>query len=202
MTEAPEKGCRMVTAEPEIIVSESRIAYKSRYLAVREDKVVYPDGSSGLYSVVEKQDFSLVVPEIRPGYLCMISLYRHPVRERFWEFPQGASPNLGASPEEVAAQELSEETGYTASSLEKIGSIYEAYGNCAARCDIFVGRGLTAGEPSPEASEGIIRTGTFTGPEIWELIHRGAVMDAATVAALGIYSARGCDWPGAVDQPQ
>jgi len=40
----------------------SREVYRNRWMRVREDDVRFPDGATGIYSVVEKPDFALVIP--------------------------------------------------------------------------------------------------------------------------------------------
>lgn len=72
----------------EIRTTGSRLVYENRWLRVREDRIERPDGSPGLYTVVEKLDFSLVVPVDADGFH-LIEQYRYPVRGRYWEFPQG-----------------------------------------------------------------------------------------------------------------
>jgi hypothetical protein len=59
-------------------------------MAVREDEVVLPDGRPGVYFVVDKPDFALVVPREDDGSLWLVEQYRYPVGRRSWEFPQGS----------------------------------------------------------------------------------------------------------------
>ncbi|GAB3443092.1 NUDIX hydrolase [Streptomonospora sediminis] len=156
-------------------------------MAVREDDVVFPDGSPGVYTVVERRDFSLVVPELPDGRLALVRLYRHPVQRWFWEFPQGSSAAAGLSPEEVAVQELREETGFTAGWTAGIGRLHEAYGYATSSCDVYVAGDLVAGPADPEPGETGVRWEAFHPRDIWSLAGRGEVTDAVTVAALGLY---------------
>lgn len=176
-----------MTDEIEFQVHDTRIAYRTAYLAVREEEVTFPDGTEAVYSIVEKPSFSLVVPEVFPGRLCMISCYRHPVRRRFWEFPQGSSTEAEATAAEVAAQELAEETGYSGTRMKWLGAMYEAYGYSVSRCDIFLATGLSPGTSKPEPSEGIVRSHLFSVEEVRDLIRRGEIMDAVTIAAFALY---------------
>ena len=45
----------------EIEQLESRVVYRNRWMNVREDAICRMDGSLGVYGVVEKKDFSVVV---------------------------------------------------------------------------------------------------------------------------------------------
>ena len=53
------------------------------------------------------------------------------------------------------ARELLEETGYTASLIERIGSFYMSPGFCTERMHVFLATGLTSGEARPEEDEEI-----------------------------------------------
>jgi hypothetical protein len=41
---------------------DSRIAYENAWLTVTEDTIEYPDGTTGIYGVVHKPDYALVIP--------------------------------------------------------------------------------------------------------------------------------------------
>jgi hypothetical protein len=46
----------------EIQQLSTRAVYENRWMRVREDEVRRPDGSQGIYGVVEKPDFVIVIP--------------------------------------------------------------------------------------------------------------------------------------------
>ena len=66
----------------------SREVYRNPWIRVREDAVERADGSAGVYSVVEKPHFALVLPYERDGFW-LVEQFRYPVGRRAWEFPQG-----------------------------------------------------------------------------------------------------------------
>jgi hypothetical protein len=95
-----------------------RIVYENRWMRVREDEIRRRDGSSGIYGVVEKPDFVVIVPLEDDGRLHLVQQFRYPVRGRYWEFPQGSWEQApGADPMEVARGELREETGLDAARM-------------------------------------------------------------------------------------
>src|ERR1700755_3340933 len=99
----------------------SRIAYENRWTRVREDIIRRPDGSDGLYGVVERSDFVVVVPW-QDGRLTLVEQYRYPVSRRMWKFPMGMWEQApGTDPAVVAAGELREETGLVASRMLNAG---------------------------------------------------------------------------------
>jgi 8-oxo-dGTP pyrophosphatase MutT (NUDIX family) len=104
----------------------SREVYRNAWLSVREDEVVRADGSAGVYGVVDKPDFALVIPQDLDGFW-LVEQFRYPVGRRAWEFPQG-SWGAGASGSNIdlARSELTEETGLRAGQLRHLGHLYEA----------------------------------------------------------------------------
>ena len=95
-----------------IETTSTRLVYENRWMRVREDTIRRPDGSSGIYGVVEKPDFVVIVPVDDDGRLHLVEQYRYPVKGRYWELPQGSWEQApGAEPLEMARAELREETG-------------------------------------------------------------------------------------------
>lgn len=156
-------------------------------MSVREDEVVLPDGQPGLYGVVDKPDFALVVPREDDGSLWLVEQYRYPVGQRSWEFPQGswASGTTG-SPAELAAAELREETGLRATRLQHLGHLHEAPGFCSQGFDVWLATGLVAGPPEREVTEQGMRTRRVTDDEFRHMVRAGALVDAASVAAYAL----------------
>jgi 8-oxo-dGDP phosphatase len=104
----------------------STVRYRNQWLSLREDEIERADGSRGIYSVVDKQDFALVVPLDGDGFH-LVEQFRYPTGSRSWEFPSGAFPaGVTGTPEELAAAELAEETGFTADRQDKLGVLHPA----------------------------------------------------------------------------
>src|SRR5690606_40202583 len=66
----------------------SREVYANSWMTVREDAIRRPDGSRGIYGVVDKPDFALIIPLDERGRLHLVEQYRYPLGLRRWEFPQ------------------------------------------------------------------------------------------------------------------
>ena len=67
----------------------SRPIYRNRWLSLREDKVRFPGGHEGIYTVVEKSDFATIIPVHDDGRIQLVRQYRYPVGGSYWELPQG-----------------------------------------------------------------------------------------------------------------
>ncbi len=74
--------------DPDITTTGTRMVYENRWMRVREDAIRRRDGSAGIYGVVEKPDFVVVVP-MAEGVIHLVQQYRYPVQGRWWELPQG-----------------------------------------------------------------------------------------------------------------
>lgn len=163
----------------------SREVYRNPWMAVREDDIRRPDGSEGLYGVVDKPDYALVVPRDLDGRLHLVEQYRYPVHGRYWEFPQGSWPagHEGEAPLDLARAELREETGLRAARMTYLGRVHVAYGYASQGCHVFLAEELTEGEPEREATEADMRQ-RWADPDQWRaLVRAGRVTDAATLAA-------------------
>ena len=162
-----------------------RKVYENRWMKVREDRIRFPDGSEGLYGVVDKEDFVLIVPRHDDGRFQLVRQFRYPVQGRHWEFPQGSwETRPGADPAEVAHGELEEETGLRATRLDKLGFLYPTNGFCSQGCHFFHATGLTPGQLNLDHEEQDLETAAFSRVEIDRMIGSGEIRDAATVAAL------------------
>ncbi len=72
---------------------DSKQVYTDPWLSVRQDTVRRSDGSSGVYSVVDTADCSLVIP-VDGDRVHLIEQYRYPVDGRRWEFPSGSTDHV------------------------------------------------------------------------------------------------------------
>jgi 8-oxo-dGDP phosphatase len=161
----------------------SRVVYRNPWLTLREDQVERGDGSRGIYSVVDGLDFAVVIPFENNGFH-LVEQYRYPVGVRSWEFPSGSFPEgVSGTPEELAAAELSEETGFTAGRLDRLGYLNPANSITGQGCHVFLATDLTPGEPKRELSEQDMRQAWFSREEVERMFRDGVIADAPTLAA-------------------
>jgi 8-oxo-dGTP pyrophosphatase MutT (NUDIX family) len=174
--------------EGRLRVTASRTVYENRWMRVREDDTVLPDGSPGLYAVVEKPPAAVIVPIDFDGpYVWLVEQFRHPVGARFWEVPQGAwEDDPDAPAEEIARGELAEETGLRAGRMERLGRLFFAYGMSNQPFDVWVARDLTPGAQALEHTEQGLVVARFPLDEVRAMIRAGRIADSATVAALAL----------------
>ena len=171
-----------------IEVTATKVVYENRWMRVREDATVLPDGSPGIYAVVEKPPAAVIVPfDDEDRSVWLVEQYRHPVGARFWEVPQGAWEDSPSAPaEELARGELAEETGLRAGRVEKLGRLYFAYGIANQPFDVWVARDLVEGEQALEVTEQGLVAAKFAVDEVRAMVREGRIQDSATVAALSL----------------
>jgi ADP-ribose pyrophosphatase len=160
--------------------------YENRWMRVREDRLERRDGSAGLYAVVEKPPAAVVLPLARDEVV-LVEQYRHPPGARFWELPQGAwDAEHPADPERLARAELAEETGFRAGRMEHLGRLFFAYGMSDQYFDAWLALDLAAGAQALEREEEGQRVGRFPVTAVDEMVERGAIADAASIAVWGL----------------
>jgi 8-oxo-dGTP pyrophosphatase MutT (NUDIX family) len=165
----------------------SRVAFENQWMRLRVDDIEYADGTPGVYSVLEKTDFAVVLP-FQEGGFWLVEQYRYPVSRRAWEFPQGTwRHGEGGSAIELAVTELREETGHSAARWRHLGRLYAAYGYSNQAFDVFLATDLSPGDPDREHSEQDMVHQWFPEATVRAMITDGQLVDAHSVAALSLY---------------
>lgn len=161
----------------------TREAYRNAWMTLREDTIARPDGSEGIYGVVDKPTYALIIAQ-RDDSVALVEQFRYPLGLRRWEFPQGTAPDRAElEPAKLAARELREETGLRAGTLTPLGLLDVAPGMSSQRGRVFLATDLTEGEPELEAEEQDLRSAWFPRSEVEAMIRAGAITDAQSIAA-------------------
>lgn len=161
----------------------SRQVYQNNWLTIREDDIQRPDGSTGIYAVVDKPTYALVIPRDGDRFH-LVEQFRYPLGLRRWEFPQGTAPDRAhLEPAELAARELREETGLIAQTLTELGLLDVAPGMSSQRGRVFLATGITEGPHDREHEEQDMRSAWFARAEIEQMMRAGVITDAQSMAA-------------------
>lgn len=161
----------------------SRQVYQNNWLTIREDDIQRPDGSNGIYAVVDKPTYALVIPRDGDRFH-LVEQFRYPLGLRRWEFPQGTAPDRAhLEPAELAARELREETGLIAQTLTELGLLDVAPGMSSQRGRVFLATGITEGPHDREHEEQDMRSAWFARAEIEQMMRAGVITDAQSMAA-------------------
>jgi ADP-ribose pyrophosphatase len=170
----------------------TRLVYENRWMRVREDTVRRRDGTSGIYGVVGEPDFVVIVPVDHDGRLHLVQQFRYPVRDRYWELPQGSWEHAPqADPLEVAQANCGRRLVSTPPTMTYIGHLFEACGYANQGYHIFLATGLRRGDADREHEEQVLVTRDFALSEVERMIRDGEIKDATTVAAPGLLRLKG-----------
>jgi ADP-ribose pyrophosphatase YjhB (NUDIX family) len=159
--------------------------YTSRYGILYDDNVEGTDGRMGTYLRWVWAGAGVVVVPTDGQRLYLWPMYRYPIGAQSLEFPRGAG-EAGESPEEAAARELSEETGFTPVKTKVLGLLHADTGLIANSASIVLAH-IDAARPGLsrlEATEAV--TGSpiaLTVGGMADLIRDGRITCALTITA-------------------
>jgi 8-oxo-dGTP pyrophosphatase MutT (NUDIX family) len=162
----------------------SREIYRNPWFSLREDDIRRPDGSNGIYTVVDKPTYALVIAQDGDRFH-LVEQFRYPLGLRRWEFPQGTAPDR-LEPAELAARELREETGLRAQTMTLLGQLDLAPGLSSQRGWVFHATAITEGEHAREHEEQDMRSAWFHRTELERMMRDGEITDAQTIAAFAL----------------
>jgi ADP-ribose pyrophosphatase len=155
------------------------IVYDGDFLKVQRDTVRLPDGKRSEREYIRHPGAVVVLPLFDDGSVLLERQYRYPLDQVFIEFPAGK-----IDPDEdhlaCAKRELQEETGYTASDWRFVCTIHNAIAYSDEHLEIYVARGLTAGESRLDEGE-FLETFKATVPEILSWVREGKITDVKTL---------------------
>jgi ADP-ribose pyrophosphatase len=158
---------------------DSELAYEGHFLKVQRDTVRLPDGKQSKREYIKHPGAVVILPLFDDGNVLLERQYRYPLQKVFIEFPAGKiDPN--EDPLDCAKRELQEETGYTAADWQFLCTIHNAIAYSDEHLDIFVARGLIAGESRLDDGE-FLETFTATVPDMLSWIREGKISDVKTV---------------------
>ena len=165
----------------------SRRAYSGRVISLDVDTVQFPNGTLGELEIVRHPGASAVVPFLSDPQgedpsLLLLRQYRYAADGYVLEVPAGRL-EPGEDPTTCAIRELREETGCTASHLERMTTILTTPGFTDERIHLFIATGLTRGASATEHDE-FIQVETVTLSACLNMIRKGEIMDAKTALAI------------------
>ncbi|WP_214690800.1 MULTISPECIES: NUDIX hydrolase [unclassified Exiguobacterium] len=161
---------------------EREVIYQGKIFDVEKHVVSLPNGNTSVRELVYHNGAVAVLVIDESDNIVMVEQYRKAFESMSLEIPAGKLEK-GEEPMASAERELEEETGYTAESLEKIFSFYGAPGFCSERVDVYVAKGLSAGEMNLDEDE-FLNVKRYSFDKAVDLLDRGIITDAKTIMAI------------------
>ena len=160
----------------------SRIAWSCPWYAVRQDEILLPDGSQGVYNTVTKPTAVWILPVTPQGEIVLCHSYRYTVDDWCWELPAGGV-KPGQTLAEAALEELHEEVGGSCEALTHLGQFYTANGICDEVGHYFLATGVSLGEPAHEPAE-VIEVHCKPIDHVLQMAYAGQITDAPSALVL------------------
>jgi 8-oxo-dGTP pyrophosphatase MutT (NUDIX family) len=166
----------------------SETLFKGKWITLKHDSIVLPDGSEGIYDYVEKNDSVTIVAKVEDKFV-LVEQYRYTVKKTMLEFPQGGIRD-DEDPEIAARRELEEETGFVAEELRFLGRIDFQKGITSQGSYIYYASGSIKGNNNLEKEEQDLLVKMAKIEDIKKMIEDGKITDAPTIAAYSLYSVK------------
>jgi len=161
----------------------SRIVYANRWLKVREDAVLRPDGKEGIYSIIELRPSVGVIALNDAREIVLAGQWRYPLGRHSWEIPRGGSGAGETDLLAVAKRELREETGVSARDWRRLGAVDVNNGVTSDVEHLFLATGLSCGGTHQDPEEDIeVRWVPFE--KAVEMTVSGEITEVCSVAAI------------------
>lgn len=161
------------------------ILYTGKVFDLIVDHIEYPSGNKGIREIAHHPGGAVAVPIFDDGKVMMVKQHRYPLGKYILELPAGKL-NEGEDPELAARRELEEETGWIATKLTKLTSMYTTPGFCDEELHIYLAQGLQQSPDGHKREEGEFSMTIHTIPlaDAVKMIERNELQDSKTIVGL------------------
>lgn len=162
---------------------KSRIVYKNPWISVREDEVIQPNGTAGIYGVLDTRIANGVVALTPKREVYLVGQYRYPNDAYSWEIIEGGTDE-GEEPLDCAKRELKEEAGLIARIWHPLG--HEIHTSNCVTSEVgflYIAEDLTETDPDPDDTE-ILQIRKVPFADAIAMVESGEIVDALTIMGL------------------
>lgn len=157
----------------------SATIHRGKFLTLKQDIVRLPDGKQAGREYVLHPGAVMMIPLFDDGTVLMERQFRYPIGEVMVEFPAGKlDPEEGA--QRCGERELLEETGYRAARWDYLTRIHPVISYSTEFIDLFLARGLTAGQAALDDGE-FLETFITPAGQVIDWVRQGRITDVKTI---------------------
>ena len=159
---------------------EERVIFRNRFIGLRNDLVLRPDGQQIEHVVIEGRDFITVICQTTEGKIILVEAYPYP-----WQMKTitavGGMIEEDEKPKEAAIRETEEETGYKVENITYLGKTKISFLNTVNNYLYFaIVKRINSKPLDPNE---IISVNEFSIEEIHKLIKNGDILHSSTMNA-------------------
>lgn len=163
------------------------LVHSGTILDIYKDTMELPDGKTEEWDFVSHRKGAAAVVAVREdGKILMVRQYRPALERETLEIPAGARNSVTEDTKLTAARELEEETGYHTDNIVFLLALKTTVAFCDEFVDVYLARDLNKTEQHLDDAEDIA-VEAWELDELCDLIYRGRIQDAKTVAAILAY---------------
>jgi ADP-ribose pyrophosphatase len=180
----------------------SQLVFEGRLLKLDVLEVELDNGRRARREIVRHPGAVAIWARAPDGRCVFVRQFRKAIEQELLEVVAGTL-EIGETPEACARREIREETGYAVKTIMPLGSIFTAPGFCTEQIFIFYaelaengpdfGELSRAANPDPDERLDVV----WLDETEWKaMMSRGAVQDAKTWEAWGMFKTRGSEIRG------
>ena len=163
----------------------SETVYDGKLIKVRVDTIQTEYGTA-TREIVEHRP-AVAVIALHNGEFILVKQYRKSVESELIEIVAGRIEE-GEQPQQAVQRKLSEEIGYRAGKITKLGTFFLSPGYCSGYIHVFLAEELFESKYQAEDTNKITPV-RFSAKTIAEIITAGQLKDGKTLAAFTLYQA-------------
>jgi|SRR5919199_5182864 8-oxo-dGTP pyrophosphatase MutT (NUDIX family) len=163
-------------------VKSSKIVYQNPWMHVREDTVVTPMGSDGIYGVMESNDSVMITVLNDKNELYLIRTFSYPAASWNWELPGGGGDKEDSL--DASKRELEEETGIRAETWIKLGKTRVCNGFMTERMATYLAKDISFTGEKEVSNEQIATAKFFPMSEVDTMVENGEINDGQSITGI------------------
>ena len=132
---------------------EDEVVHQWAMFRLLRRRVTSPAGEDFERTFVSTPGAVATVAVTDAGEVIFVNQYRATLNSFVREIPAGMRDIEGEDPATTAVRELKEETGYTAGTIERLGTCLSSPGVTDSSVEVYLATGLVAGDAEPHGPE-------------------------------------------------